>query len=320
MKKHLALVVLALTGAATLAYGQGNPLAGLRDAAKNAEKNREEKKNQTPKQGQGAAEEALKNVYGNTAQVKITGEHEINGTKVYTAEVSNPTGQSTATATEYGDVIEAGRPAANNTLPQPVREVTQDLFKAPPADVDFVDRNCYYVTITSGGHFARLAIDAAGRIIGLKSPNQLHADAPRNEPSASGQQRQQIEKLVHERLPEAKVTDVKPALHDPGYYEVFYSSREGNGGYIIINPSNDVAMYYLPLARNELPKAVQHTIDTVLKGEQIKSTGAAHERIYRVTENVGTDQITFRVHSNGDVENVTEKTERAVTAGHRTGK
>jgi hypothetical protein len=319
MKKHLALVVLALTGAATLAYGQGNPLAGLRDAAKNAEKNREEKKSQPAKQGQAAAEEVLKNYYGATAQVKITGEHEINGVKVYTADVTNPTGQSTATATEFGDVIEAGRPAANNTLPQAVREVTQDLFKAPPADVDFVDRHCFYVTIASGGHNSRLAIDAAGRIIGLKSPNQLHEDAPGNEQSASGQQRQQIEKLVHDRLPEAKVTDIKPALHDPGYYEAFYTSRDGRG-YIIINPSNDVAMYYLPLARTELPKAVQRTIDTVLKGEQIKTTGAAHERIYRVTENVGADQITFRVHSNGDVEDISEKAERAITAGHRTGK
>jgi len=313
MKKHLPLVLLALTGAATLAYGQGNPLAGLRDAAKNAEKK------DTAKDGRSGAEQALKNYYGNAAKVNITGEHEANGVRIYTADVSNTTGQSTATVTEHGELIETGVPAANNSLPQHVREVTQELFKSAPADVDTVERHVYYVTITMGGKNARLSIDAAGRIVGMKSPNQLHEDAPTNEQSTSGAQRQQIEKLVKQRLPEASVTDVKAALHDPGYYEASYNSRNGHG-YIILNPNNDVVWYYVPMARTELPKAVQHTIDTVLKGEQIKATGISHERIYKVTENVGTDQITFRVHTNGDVDNITEKAEKAVTAGHRTGK
>jgi hypothetical protein len=314
MKKHLPLALLALTGAATLSYAQNNPLSGLRDAARNAEKN-----NQTPKDGRSAAEEALKKFYGNSAQVKITGEHEANGVKVYTADVSNSAGKSIAMATEHGDVLETGVPAANNNLPEPVREVTQGLFKTAPSDVDSVERHTYFVTINGGAHNYMLTLDATGRILDIKSPNQLREDAPGNAQTVTGQQKQQIEKLVQQHFPGSSITEVRTAIHHPGYYQVFFNEREGRG-YVIINPNNDVAMYYVPRTRNDLPRPVEQTLNTVLKGEQVKSIGLARERVYRVTENVGNDQIVLRVYSNGDVENLSERTEHAITAGHRTGK
>src|SRR5262249_11784944 len=162
---------------------------GLQKAAKNAENK------SSAERGHGAAEEALKGYYGKNAQIKISGEHEVNGVKVYVADVANGAGKATAMATEYGDLLETGLPTNNANVPEAVREVTQGLFKTPPADVDNIERHDYFVTIGGGaGHNYMLTLDATGRILDIKSPNQLKEDAPGNEQAASGQQKQQIEK------------------------------------------------------------------------------------------------------------------------------
>lgn len=315
MKKHLLYTFVALTGAATLSYAQQNPINAVREAARNASG----QNSASAEQGRGAAEKAIEKYYGNGAKVKIAGEHEVNGVRVYTADVTYSGGSTVASATADGHLIETGRPSSANALPEAVRQVTQGVFQATPSNIDDIENHYFYAHLASGGHTYIVKIEATGRIIEIKSPEQLREDAAKNEQTAAGAQRQQIEKLVQQHFPKARVTDVRTALHMPGYYQAFVSEAEGSG-YIILSPQNEVAMYRLPQTRNELPQAVQRTLSTVLKGDQIKAVGRGVDREFRVSENVGTEQVTLWVGLNGDVERVGEKAERAITAGHRTGK
>jgi hypothetical protein len=250
--------------------------------------------------GRELAEKALRDYYGPTADARIEGPGvEVNGVHVYEADVKNRDGSAQATVTSTGEVITMGVPESIEVIAAGARE-TARLFKVPPRAVSREDLHAYYAVVK--GPDARPCIvefDAAGRIRDIKTSLEIREDAVA--PRVGGPAAQQLADLTARRFAHMEVDGVFTATHDPGYFNVAFKNKHGRG-WAIINPNNDVTEWRYPIARTELPDAVQRSIERELRGERILQVEMGAARLYRIAQLVGGEEIVYLVKPDGAVD------------------
>lgn len=268
------------TGAAGVPAGV--PGAALQAAAKNSG---------------GAALQSLRQYYGPKAQLKKVQQWNDNGVDVEYYSVTMNGGQASASVTSRGDLITTGVPVTIANLPPAVQQ-TVGLFRAQPAHLVQQDTHNYNLSAKSAsGQKYVIEVNSVGRIIEIRSPEQLREDAGSNR---SGQLPAQVAQIARQRFGTMTIDGGAPAVRDPGYYTVFFHSSAGQG-WAILNANNDVPEYHTPIPLTSLPPAVMQTIKTQLNGDQITNVTMGTDRLYQVTEKLSGETLVMYIRPNGTV-------------------
>lgn len=268
------------------------------------------------------------------AQSQIQGQREEDGVRVYQVRITPQNGQPVdATVTEYGDFLDSGSDLGTNvqSLPPGVRELTQSIWKNPPANVRQMMGTYYWVTVgapgtraaglaqAAGSNVYALRFDGAGRLLDIKAPSQLHAENWQAFQNAPADVSQKLTQMAQARYRNAKVQAVKQIPGQSGFYEVRFQIN-GQDGWLRADPNGVISDEATTIAVNLLPKPVQQTINSTFNGDRVIWAARDDIHFYQVQENVGNQEVAIRVQPDGDVLSVHQgrmPQQGAIPAGQR---
>src|SRR5206468_4151083 len=142
---------------------------------------------------------------------------------LYEVDVAPPTGQPfRAVATERGDIVSSAQHLDGNTpLPPGIAALTRDIFRVAPADLWAMTATYYWVTVAApgarigataqeaGSQQYAIRFDPIGRVLEVKSPEQLHATGWRTFADAPAPVAQRLQQVGQQHVPGAAVAGVK---------------------------------------------------------------------------------------------------------------
>jgi hypothetical protein len=296
-------------------------------------------------QGRAAAEQALRNAYGNNAKFRIYEENNINGITVYTAAVDANGGEANATVTANGDLLDVGMPRRAADVPPAVSQLAQGIFASPPQLVNEITSNRFTARLKVEDATYAVDFDATGRILDISelvaptTPGGQALPARRKNRSLRQQavdnarlqiagdqaeqrttnrksqarkaaapnpnEEQQVRQQFTRIFNQDKIQTTEPDPDAPGFYRVTSTNPVGPG-YAIINASGEVPEFRVGIPRSELPAPVQQSLATLFRQNQLVAFERGSERIYRVNEVAANQRVDMWVRSDGDVVAVNE--------------
>ena len=265
------------------------------------------------------AQQAVTRIYKN-AKTEVLGTQTINGVRAYNVRVSERGGPVTALVTESGDFLLSGVPQRRSEVPPAVRETINELFKGvgnrPPM---LYTITLYQIDVESRGQIQRVDIDAAGRLRDVADAREdsQAANYAKGDPKAI----KDVDKLIQERYPGAKFTDMLQGKQDKDSF-IAHFELGGQRGWLLLDKSGEILGSSLRIDPKDLPKAVRDTVERNLASDRIKAVRRLRKEFYQyeIPSATGGEMARVKVLANGDVWQIVNpmanQEEQAITAGH----
>lgn len=275
--------------------------------------------------GRTRAERSLAGLYPG-AKFEITQPKAVNGINVYDAVVHTPGGDTLAQVTDYGDFLVSGSPIPPEQAPAGVREATQDLLQgATTTDADALIATNYFVYLNSGKRQYQLRLDAAGRLLDIKSQSELRQEDPdKRMEKLPDSERQRLTKAAQTRYGGAKVTDMY-RYHQGEGFALANVVVDGREGFVTVDPQGNVVSQRLRMEVGELPPPVTRTVNELFQGNKITHAERGETHYWQFERRVGDETLTMRLAATGDIVSLdsdmpVKEEEKAVVAGEKAKK
>jgi len=246
-----------------------------------------------------AMDKALNRMY-RRGEFEVGQTREINGVTVADVTVQTRDGdEALARVTEYGDFLVSGAPADKSDLPQAVRQTTQSVFKGG-ADANALVATYYYINIDAGNAVYQLKADAAGRLLDLRTEQQLERRAGQERTPAAEDQQQRLTRIVSEEVEGAEIGDMFEWDEAPGFHLVQYT-LDGKPGFVIVDASDNVFSRRTTIEWDDLPTPVMRAVEALFNVESVRAVQKSEQTYYQFEKQVGDELMTMRLHPSGDV-------------------
>ena len=322
-KPVLSLLLAAGTTAfvSGTAYAQDDDRDRDRDRERRESRESRESREGERARGRKVVDDALAQMYPNASH-DVREPKRVNGVEVYDVDIRTKDGQNTfAQVTEYGDFLVSGAPSAAEAAPAAVREATEGLFRSAPETDAFLATNYYVYIRPEGGHEYQLRVDAAGRLLDIRSLKELHADVPesRRERAPESEHARLVE-AARSRFGEVEVKEMFRSPDAPGVYTVTLT-RDGRKGFVTVGENNAVYSQRTDIDARELPEPIVRTVRDVFKAD-IRNAEKGETQYWQFRQRVGDDTLTMKIRPTGEILDITSdnpipEDERAATAGAR---
>jgi hypothetical protein len=328
MRSQFLCAALALGAISTVSMAK-NELGQLIDAATG-------QKSQGSTQEPAAVRQAVEKAYPGS-QSQVQDKRTENGIQIYDVRITPKSGPATfATLTGSGEFLSSGNDLGANpqNLPADVKEFAEGIWKNPPTDVRAMQSTYYYVNVGAGGagntagaadrnsHTYELRFDPAGRLIDIKSPNQIrHADW-QTLANAPADVTSQLEQFVRQRYAGSQPVAVKMIPKAPGFYQVRFTLNGGDG-WMITDANHNISDEATTLPIGQLPPAINATLTNTFNGDHVIWAARDEVRYYQLRETIGNQLLTMRVQPDGNVLSVHngERAGQAIpAAAHQNGR
>lgn len=265
----------------------------------------------------------LQRAYPNS-RTEITGVETINGVKVFSVNVSDDRGKSTAQITEYGDFLTYGASQPWKATSKMVQDKLGQMFQSEPQDIQLFRRTSYVLDVPVKGQEGqkepktyRIRFDPVGRVIDIMDAEAVAAARPSELPDVKDEQlAKQLEKIARERY-----IGEKPQLQRvvqsevPGFYEVDFK-----GAAVTLNEKGQILRVREDRPGTELPLPVRKSIDELVKSSL--RAQRVEEEFFQFTQQSPTgNQVVIKMRPNGDIIDVVnvqaQQDDQAVTAGQK---
>jgi len=283
MKRHL-MVALFAVGAAGTAYDA--------DAAER-------------QKGRGTVDQALEQLYPAKAghEHYVKDPREVNGVQVYDVDVKAPGGTTFAQVTEYGDFLVSGAPVDGREAPPPVREVVEGLFKETP-NVDAFVATYYYVYTRTGDKAYELRLDAAGRLLDVKTQSSVNAEVPKKQTEAAQSEHERLVQAARSRFGEVAITGMYEWWEASPDFYVVNVQRDDDKGFVIVGPGGTIYSQRMDIDTNQLPEPVVRTVDEVFRAD-IRNAQKGEQQYWQFRQPVGEETLTLRIRPSGEILDIT---------------
>lgn len=226
-----------------------------------------------------------------------------NGVETYMVRIDAPDGETSARATENGDLLFLGYPGVTyDRLPRQVTSIIEGMFRDRPQVVQKYERTSYLVNADLAGRKYVVQIDPVGRLADIKPVGQSVNQELRDLPRASRRDVESLEPRLRDYFtdPQIKATYRYPDADD--YYWVELSTETDDYVRVLMNNRRDVARYSTRVDRNQLPQAVTRTLRQFFPDANLDDIYRHFEIHYTVLHDAGGgDAILLAINPLGDV-------------------
>ena len=316
MRLHKPVICLFLAAGTTAFIG--GPARAQDD--RDRDEDRRERREGERAHGREVVDKALAQMYPDASH-DVREPKTVNGIRVYDVDIRTNAGQNTfAQVTEYGDFLVSGVPATAEAAPAAVREATEGLFRDAP-DTDAFLSTSYYVYIRApGGEDYQVRLDAAGRLLDIRSLKELHAEVPEKRESAPDSEHNRLVEAARSRFGEVEIKEMFRSPDAPGVYTVTLT-RDGRKGFVTVGENNAVYSQRTDIDTRDLPEPVVRTVRDVFSAD-IRNAEKGETQYWQFRQRVGDDTLTLKIRPTGEIMDVTSdnpipQDERAATAGAR---
>jgi hypothetical protein len=262
-------------------------MVGVADAAKQ-------------KKQESEVDKALKQAYPD-AQTQVTGNHDVNGVKVYDVSVKTKTGESNAQITEYGDFLMYGVPHEYGAIRSAIQQDIGGVFKSTPEDIEMFRTTNYFVDFKAPkGKDFTARFDAVGRLLDVKSSAEMKRDAEeakKGQPIKDEATVKKAAEYVKREIPNAEVEAVYQAAEGADFWHV---TTKG-GGQVIVNKQGQVYSLREPIQKEDFPEPVAKTIQGIFTAP-IEALSRGEEEYYQFNQQSQQGSpIVVKMRPNGDI-------------------
>jgi hypothetical protein len=226
-----------------------------------------------------------------------------NGVDTYMVRIDTPDGETTARATENGDLVFLGYPGVTyDRLPRPVTSIIDGMFRDRPQTVQKYERTSYLVNTDLAGEKYVVQIDPVGRLVDLKPFRDSVDEALTDLPRASRQDMEALEPRLRDYFTNPRVKEAYRYPDAEGYYWVELSTDTEDYVRVLMNDRRDVARYSTRVDRKQLPQAVTRTLRRFFPRADVDQVYRHNEIHYTVLHDAGGgDALLLAVNPLGDV-------------------